>query len=324
MQRKTITPTSVEGVSEPIHVKYRPTRLQDVLGQKAIVKSLESALRAKSRAHTFLFTGPAGTGKTTLARIVAAEFGCDASNLIEVDAASNSGIDDMRKVTETLRYNGFGESPNKAIIIDECHGLSKQAWDSLLKSTEEPPPHVFFMFCSTNPGKIPAALVTRALAYSLAPLKFDDLMDLLEDISDREKYETSGKILQLVARSCEGSPRQALTMLATVHDCEDEHDAEVLLQTAMDNKDVIDLCRMLVKGDLAWSKVTATLKALDDLNAESIRIIIVNYLNACVMGARSEADTLRLLTMLEAFLKPCNPSDKLAPILVAFGRVIYP
>lgn len=309
---------------EPMHTKYRPKVLKDVVGQNAVVKSLASAIKQKARPHTFLFTGPPGTGKTTLARIVAAEFNCDPSNIIEVDAASNSGIDDMRQVTSALRYNGFGSSPNKAIIIDECHGLSKQAWDSLLKSTEEPPPHVYFMFCSTNPGKIPSAMVSRSLAYNLNPVKFDDLLDLLEDICDREQLETPSKILELVAESCEGSPRLALTMLAKVQDCSNMDEAAALLATATDNKEVIDLCRLLVSGSLTWAKLTTTLKAMPEMPAESIRIVVVAYLNACLMGAKSDRDVPRLLDMLECFMQPYNPADKLAPILVAFGRYIYP
>lgn len=311
-------------VAEPLHLKYRPATLAGVLGQNATVKSLQATIKAKSRPHTFLFTGPAGTGKTTLARIIADEFDCSLANMIEIDAASNSGIDDMRGVTAALRYNGFGESPNKAIIIDECQGLSKQAWDSLLKSTEEPPPHVFFFFCSTNPGKIPAAMVTRCQAYYLTAVKFDVIMDLLEDVCEQEQLDTHSSILQQVAHACDGSPRAALTMLAKVHDCTDQDEAATLLQTPLDNAEVIDLCRLMVRGDLTWTKLTATLKELSDTPAESIRIIIVNYLNACLLGAKGERDAVRLLELLECFLKPGNPSDKMAPLLVAFGRYVFP
>lgn len=310
--------------TEPFHVKYRPKSLDEMVGQKAIVKSLRSALAAKARQHAFLFTGPAGNGKTTLARIISTMFGVVGNNLVEVDAASNSGIDDMRNVVSTLRYSGFGDSPNKMLIVDECHRLSKQAWDSLLKTVEEPPAHVYFAFCSTEPDKIPTAIVTRCAAYNLAPAKFDDLMDQLEFVCKEEDLDVSDKILELVARAADGSMRAALTGLAKVQGVEDEREAEVLLETVGENAEVIALARQLVKGDLRWNEVTKTLKALQEtMPAESIRLTLVNYLNAVVAGARSDKDAMRNLDMLEAFMKPANPSEKLAGLYLAFGRVMF-
>lgn len=310
------------GTSDPIHIKYRPKRLSEMIGQKDVVRSLTAALNSKARPHTYLFMGPPGTGKTTLSRIVASAV--DAESVIEVDAASNSGVDDVRTLTSSLRYQGFGASPNKAIIIDECHRLSKQAWDGLLKTTEEPPPHAYFMLCTSEPDKVPDSIVRRCLAYTLKLARFDDLMTLLDYVCEEERLETPTAILKQVADACGGSPGLALTMLAKVQACDNEQEAAALLESAMESAELIDLCRLLIRGELDWKKLTSTLKALD-MPAESVRIVVANYLGSCLMNPRGgEREVMRFLDMLEPFLKPFNSSDKMAPLLAAFGRILYP
>lgn len=306
----------------PYHVKYRPQSLNDVMGQDAVVKSIRDSLKRPTRPHTFMFTGPSGTGKTTLSRIIATAVGCLPSNVLEVDAASNSGVDAMREVTATLRYQGFGDTPNRAIIIDEAHALSKQAWQSMLKPIEEPPPHVFFFICTTEANKVPETIVTRCQNYLLKPVRFDDIMDLLERVAEAEGLSTPTPVLEVAGRACSGSPRQALVMLSTIQDCKDVDEAHRLVETAAENKEVIDLCRLMIRGDLDWRQLTSTLKAMPEMPAESIRIVIVNYLAACAMGAKSEKEATRIVDMLHEFSRPFPTSDKLAPLLLAFGNLI--
>lgn len=326
MSKRENIETEAPKHGDPLHLKHRPNRLSTVMGQDAVVKSLQAALAAKHRPHCFLFTGPPGTGKTTLARIVARELGITDA-VIEVDAASNSGIDEMRALTAPLRYQGFGDAPNKAVILNECQGLSKQAWDSLLTTTEEPPEHVFFFFTSTNPEKIPKAMVTRCQAYHLKPLGFDDLLDILEAVADDERLLASDATLKKIARASEGSARAALTLLAKVAGVEDDDLVDELLATPTENATVIELCRALVGGSLDWKTLTATLKDLEGQGhtAESIRLVVVNYLSSCLMGAKGDKQVVVLLEKLECFMKPAgNASEKMAPLLIAFGRYIYP
>lgn len=323
MARRQISDTEAVPQELPLHTKYRPVRLKDVLGQADTVRSLEKITSSKNPGHAYLFTGPAGTGKTTLARILADQFKCDPSNILEVDAATNSGVDAMRDVMSALRYQGFGDTPNKAIIIDECHGLSKQAWSSLLKPVEEPPPHVYIFFCTTETGKVPDAIVTRCHNYLLKPLKFDDTMDLLEEVCELEGLQTPDAVLQLIARASEGSARQALVMLSMARDCDDPDEVARLLETPLDKKEIIDLCRMLVRRELSWTKAVALLKSIPDMNPESVRIVVVNYLAACLMGAKTERDVPDLLYMTSQFSKPFNPSDKSAPLLLALGNILF-
>lgn len=311
-----------EANDQPLHIKYRPARLEDVWGQDAVVGSLRETLRARARPHTFLFTGGAGTGKTTLARIVAASVGVGPQGIVEHDAASQSGIDSMRALTEPLRYRGLGEAPNKAIILNECQGLSKQAWDALLDATEQPPDHVYFLFTSTDPAKIPKAMVTRAVSYQLRQLRRDDVLDILDRVAEAEGLRTPGKVLEVVADACGGSARHALTMLAKVAHLDDPEEAADLCALPLEDAEVIDLCRLMVKGSLTWGKLTETLRRIEDKPAETIRIITTAYLTACALGARSDRDAADLLDMLRAFSAPYNPSDKLAPLLLSFDRFV--
>ena len=323
MRKKLLEHAPIE-LHAPYHIKYRPTELSQIVGHGEVVESLRKMLKGSSRPHTFLFTGAAGTGKTTLARILANAFRCSAQNIVEVDAAVTNSVDDMRALVDTMRYTGFGEQPNKMFIIDECHVLSKNAWGALLKACEEPPKHVYFCFCTNIDGKVPDTITSRSQNYNLKPLRRDDILDLLDYVCDMEEQNASKEVLNLVAGACNGSPRTALTMLQKLGDCDDEKTAAILLEEPLEDVEVIELCRALVKGNLDWKTVQVTIKGLNETtSAESVRIMVVNYINICLLGAKSEKEVPRLLDMLHAFSKPCNPTDKWAGILLALGDFIF-
>jgi DNA polymerase-3 subunit gamma/tau len=278
-------------------------------------------MRSKRIEHCYFLFGPGGTGKTSVARILAGEFGCE---VIEVDAASNSGIDEMRALTSTMLYQGFGESRGKAYIIDECHRLSANAWDSLLKSTEEPPAHVFFFFCSTDPRKIPAAMLTRGPNYTLRPLPYDDLMDGLEAVCRAERMSVKPDILAAAARAAEGSMRAALVNLSMVADCRDAAEAESLLEGSSVAPEVIDLCRALARG-MRMSDVIALLKPIKEkgtISAEGARIQITAYMTVALLGAKGAKQMGYLLNVLKAFSNPCQTTDGFAPLMLAFADVV--
>lgn len=304
-----------------LHTKYRPKTFEEVLGQDSTVKSLKRVIK-DGRAHAFLFVGPAGTGKTTLARIVGSNVIGDVSstNLIEIDAASKSGVDDIKSVITSTLYRAIGGSSIKFVIIDEAHRLSAAAWTVLLKPVEEPPAHVYYAFCTTELGKIPKAIITRCQRYDLKPVKEEVICDLLISVCDAEKLNPTDEILELIAENANGSPRQALVYLEACHAIKDASEAREIMRVAGQSKEVIDLCRWLVDGKgHNWASAMKLVKALEGTDAESIRIVVQNYLAAVLIKTKNDTMAARLLGLVDAFKTPYQNSDKLAPLLYSLG-----
>ncbi len=297
-------------------MKLRPKELGEVVGQDAAVRALQ-----KANSHAFLFTGPSGVGKTTLARIMADRFN---SEVTELDAATYSGIDVMREITMTAQYASLSGKA-KAYIIDECHALSKATWQSLLKSVEEPPPHVYWFFCTTEQEKVPQTIRTRCMTLDLKPVRKDTLAEYLEAVAEQEELEVAGEIIDLVATQADGSVRQALVFLSAVNGVEDRKEALALLDTAEEKKEIIDLVRMLVAGKgLTWPGIIAMLEKVGDQNPESIRLVMVNYLASTLMRTKDEKQALRLLSLLQLFSsRPWNQSEKFAPLLLVIGEILF-
>lgn len=304
-------------MSNELHVKYRPRTLADVVGQDDAVKSLAARFKDGKPAHAYLFTGPSGTGKTTLARIVAAMAGCEDGNVLEVDAASTSGADEMRAVVSNARHVGFGASPNRAVIVDECHSLSKQAWQVLLKPLEEPPPHLFFMLCTTEPSKVPSTVETRCQAYRLRDVPHKAIARIVDDVAEKEGIKLDDETFDHVVEAAQGSPRRALTLLAKVAGVAGSpRDAARLLERVEDTPEVIDLCRALADR-ASWPELVRIAKGIQGDNYEGTRIVVVRYLASCAMGAKNPRDWAHLMS---CFATPYNASDGIAPLVLSLAN----
>lgn len=306
-----------------LHVAYRPLKFEDVIGQDDIIKSLKKVVK-DARAKTFIFTGPSGTGKTTLARILANSFAngkATVANIEEFDAATNSGADAVRSVANRSLYRAVGDSPVKSFIIDEAHRLSAAAWTALLKPIEEPPAHVYWMFCTTDAAKIPKTIKTRCLAYDLKPVSEEQLFKLLCLVSDSEKIDVSDEVLECISEQAGGSPRQALVFLEACIYCESANEARRIMQAAGQSREVIELCRLLVSGRADWGTALKILKGLNG-DAESHRIVIVNYLASTLLNTKDRSRATAILGVLECFKTTYNPSDKLAPLLYSVGLAL--
>ena len=215
--------------------KYRPKKLKEVIGQDFTVRTLSNGFAQEKLAHAFLFTGIRGVGKTTIARIIAMGLNCETEkkptanpcgicanckailqdryeDVLEIDAASNTGVDDVREIISSLKYRP-SKGSYKVFIIDEVHMLSNSAFNALLKTIEEPPNFVKFIFCTTEMQKIPITIVSRCQKYNLNRVTLTALCNYLEEIVDLEKLDISKQAISVIARNSEGSIRDSLTIL---------------------------------------------------------------------------------------------------------------
>ena len=305
-----------------LHTRYRPKTFDEVIGQDAAVAAIESVLKKRSN-QTFLFHGPSGTGKTTLARICATELGCKAGgSIIEFDAATHTGIDDMREIVSnnTLRPLGGG---NRAIIIDEVHAISKSAWASMLKVLEEPQAWLFWFLCTTELGKVPANIKTRCASFEMKAVSEDDLFGLLKTIISKERIGPPDDILDLCVREAYGSPRQAIVNLGICASVQNKQEAAELLRSAeAAGKGVIDLCQALLKRE-AWNRVRNILNDLKDTNAESVKAVVCDYMTKVVLNAKEPKSAGMATEVLSAFINtPFYQGSGFAPVVVACAKVI--
>ena len=236
--RKINTPASAESASAPqgytvLARRYRPQQFQDLVGQEAVVRSLVNSLKSNRVAHAYLFTGARGVGKTTTARILAKALNCrkgptetpcdecdickciatgEDVDVLEIDGASNRGIDEVREIRSNVQYRP-SRARYKIYIIDEVHMLTKEAFNALLKTLEEPPPHVKFFFATTEAQKIPVTILSRCQRFDLGGIGVTQIVDRLRLIVTKEKLKADDEALEFIARRAAGSMRDAQSLL---------------------------------------------------------------------------------------------------------------
>lgn len=209
--------------------KWRPKRFEDVVGQEHITSTLKNAIKEKRIAHAYLFTGPRGVGKTTTARILAKTLNCENRknsepcnecemcksiqnsqliDIIEIDAASNRGIDEIRTLRDSVKYAPT-RGKYKVYIIDEVHMLTKESFNAFLKTLEEPPEHIIFIFATTDAHKLPLTIISRCQRYDFRRIQLDKIKETLKMIADEEKIKIDDKTLTIIAKKADGALRDA-------------------------------------------------------------------------------------------------------------------
>lgn len=198
-----------------LYRKYRPQKFEEVFGQEEAIKILKNSIQENKISHAYLFSGDRGVGKTTVARILAREIGCQAEDIFEIDAASHNGVEEMREIIEATRASTFG-SKYKIYILDEAHMLSKSAANSFLKTLEEPPEHVIFVLATTDPNKLPDTIISRCQIINFISPSLEILEKNLKFIGQQEKIEIEHPGLELIASLGHGSFRDAVGILEKV------------------------------------------------------------------------------------------------------------
>ena len=331
-------------MTQALYRKWRPHQWNEVVGQQHIVQTLTNAIRADRVGHAYLFAGPRGTGKTTIARLIAKAVNCQKENLglrpcnecdhckavnenrfmdlIEIDAASNTGVDDIRDLRDKINFSP-SQGQYKIYIIDEVHMLSTAAFNALLKTLEEPPPHAIFVLATTEIHKIPATVLSRCQRHEFRRVPVDEIVGQLKRIAEDEKIEVNDDALTLIARQSAGGMRDAISLLDQLSSTGQTIDlalTQKVLGTAT-SQTVLDLITS-ISNDKPAPAMDAIHRALDSgADPRALARQIVDYLRGLllmqmgntdqveatkeiksVMGAHAKAfSTHEVLRMMKAF-----------------------
>jgi len=314
---------------------YRPATFDEVRGQSQVTDVLEKSIKNKKIAHAYLFAGGRGTGKTSVARILARALGVSEKDLIEIDAASNRGIDDIRLLREGV-YSAPFDSPYKFYIIDEAHMLTKEAWNAFLKTLEEPPAHAIFVLATTDRDKVPETIQSRCEIYSFKQPTREILAQIVTDIAKAEGYSLERSAAELMALLAEGSFRDALGILQKVLAVSDNKKIEVAEVEEVSGAPRGELVRQLLSS-LAKKDAAAALKTIgravaENMDARTLAKLLIHRMRTVLLlryapdltdelkGQHTEQD---IALALELSKEPGVNSDTLRMLLDAYGTMAY-
>lgn len=290
----------------PLATDYRPQTFDEVIGNEETIKALKSMLAREDRHKALLFIGPSGCGKTTLARIVKDELRCSEMDFYEVDASKDRGIAHMKALVGRVPLSPMG-GDIKFYLIDECHQITGEAANALLKTLEEPPDHAFFALCTTNPEKLLETIKTRCMSFEVHELNRIQMAQLVDWVLSHEGIKLKPQVKKKLIAVADGCPRQALVLLDKIVDIvKDEDKISILEKSSREDPTIAELCRLLMSNlhpDKKWDQARNIISKLNE-DPETVRRGILGWFNKVMLDNRKKSDTLLAKAIMAEFSEP--------------------
>jgi len=298
-----------------LQLEYRPDCIEDMEGNEDTLACFDSAMKRENPPHAILITGPTGCGKTTLARIAVSMLDCHPSEFTELDAADFRGIDMVRDLRRKMHYRP-SQGSCRVWLLDECHKLTGDAQEALLKALEDTPKHVFLLLATTNPEKLKPTLKRRCTPFEMEALSSKQIRKYLKEVCEEEEKEVPEEILKQISDDSLGSLGMSMMVLDKIIDLPPKKMMATAKRTAEEKSETIELCRALIKK-AKWKTIASILKGLTS-EPESIRRSVLGYCNSIILNG----DNPRAFLIMDAFSEPFY--DTGAPgLTLACYRALY-
>lgn len=297
-----------------LHIDYRPQNFEEVIGNEGVVESIKSKL-ATDFPHAVLLQGPSGCGKTTLARLIKDSLVSLGQDYVEINASNNRGVDTARQIMDGMRYKPMVPgSKCRVYLLDECHQITGDFAHAILKALEDTPSHVYFLLCTTDPGKLLVTIKNRCTVFEVKALRDSQVKDLISWVLKEEDYKDFPEdIIRQIVDAVEGCPRQALVVLDQIIDLPIERMASAVQDLRAGDKNTADLCKALLSGQ-SWKRINSILKQMDLNSAETIRRAVIGWMSAEVM----KVDNPQAALVFDCFKDPFYNTGKSGLIMACY------